>query len=148
MKSIFYSFIFGILSLFVQQSIDAQISATSFTVPSSLPLPTTVSPIKLISFRGSLDNNKILLQWVIGENETADQFEIERSADGKNFVMAALVFGTDKPETADYLFYEKAGTEKISYRIKIIDKKGKAVYSDILVIDPASQNNHVAFVKN
>jgi hypothetical protein len=147
MKSIFYSFIFGILSLFVQRPINAQSNTASFTIPSSLPLSTTGSPAKLISFRGSLDNNKVLLQWVMGENETADQFEVERSADGKNFEMAALVFGTDKPETDNYMFYDKAGAKKISYRIKIIDKKGKAIYSDILVIDPAG-NNGIAFVKN
>ena len=55
----------------------------------------------------------MILNWVVGENETADRFEIEKSTDGKTFIMAALVFGTEKPKTDKYQFYEKAGRKKV-----------------------------------
>ena len=70
----------------------------------------------------------------MGENETTDQFEIEKSTDGKNFTLAALIFGTDKPEKDSYEFYDKMKKEEISYRLKIISKNKQVAYSDILVI--------------
>lgn len=81
------------------------------------------------------------MQWVINQNETANQFEVEKSIDGKRFSMVALVFGTDKPETETYMFYEKSSSKKVSYRIKCIDKNKSISYSDILVIDPLVNNN-------
>lgn len=75
---------------------------------------------------------------MIGDNETAYCFEVEKSTDGKNFSMAALVFGTDKPADDNYEFYEKAGNPKTVYRIKLINKDKKAEYSPIVQINPAA----------
>jgi hypothetical protein len=110
--------------------------------PFASPLPQSVpgiadGPAKLVQFAGRISNDKVVLNWVVDENETADLFEVEKSTDGVNFTMAALVFGTDKPATDKYEFYEKAGNQKTSYRIKLIDKNKKAVYSSIVEIKPA-----------
>jgi hypothetical protein len=42
-------------------------------------------PVKLISFAGNLNNNKISLQWAVAENENNDHFEVEKSIDGQRF---------------------------------------------------------------
>jgi hypothetical protein len=93
---------------------------------------------KVINLKASLYNNKVLLQWMVTENELADQFEVEKSTDGTNFTMAALVFGTDKPETDNYAFYEKATDKKTIYRIRIIKKDKKSEYSETVIIEPAN----------
>jgi hypothetical protein len=106
---------------------------------STAPLSTTtisVTPAKLISIDGSISNHKAILNWVVGENETAYQFEVEKSTDGKNFFMAALVFGTDKTDNDKYQFFEKAGNRKISYRIKLINKNRQTEYSSVVEINP------------
>ena len=110
-----------------------------FATPSPLPSSATINKHKpqLISFRGSLNDRKVLLQWVVKENETTNQFEVQKSTDGKNFVMAALVFSTDIKETGNYQFYEDAGNKKIFYRIKLITRDQKTEYSSIIEIDPA-----------
>jgi hypothetical protein len=92
-------------------------------------------PSKRVSFNASMTNNKVILNWVIAENETTDKFEIEKSMDGENFSMVALVFATDKAETANYQFYEKATNKKMLYRIKIVDKNNTVSYSSVLTID-------------
>lgn len=118
---------------------DAQSVIAPFA--SNTPLSTTtisVVPAKLISIAGSINNHKVVLNWVVGENETADQFEVEKSTDGKNFSLAALVFGTDKPETCNYQFYEKAGKQKILYRIKLINKNKQTEYSAVVEINPTA----------
>jgi len=115
----------------------AQTDIAPFASPSPLP-PTTLSiaPAKVISIDGSISNQKVILNWVVSENETADQFEVEKSTDGKNFKMTALVFGTDKPATDKYQFYEKAGKQKIVYRIKLINKNKETEYSEVVEISP------------
>ena len=72
---------------------------------------------------------------MIGVNEYADKFEVERSTDGKNYVMVALVFGTDKNDTDHYMFYEKATDKKTMYRLKIFDKSKGVLYSNSVVVE-------------
>lgn len=78
-----------------------------------------------------------MLSWSISSNEDANRFELERSQDGKDFIMAALIFGTDKAGTESYQFLEK---EKYSrtyyYRIRIIGKNGKEKFSEAISAGP------------
>lgn len=111
-------------------------STVAFTKPSFVSLPDSEQLGRLINFKGSINKNKLWLEWMVKENEKADQFVIEKSVDGKNFEMAALVFGTDKPDTENYRFYEKAADKKISYRIKLITKKQEMEYSSIIEVNP------------
>ena len=60
------------------------------------------------------------------------------SLDGKNFSTAAIVFGTDKSETEEYQFFEKASKPKSVYRIKLINKQRQVAYSKIITVSPAS----------
>jgi hypothetical protein len=119
----------------------AQSGTAPFATPSPFPSSATISQqsSRFSSFKGSLgSSHKILLQWAVKENETTNQFEVERSIDGKNFVMTALVFGTDKPETGNYQFYEKGADKKVSYRIKLISKDQQTEYSPVIEIDPSA----------
>ncbi len=128
-----------VVIFFIQQPLYADAQKSSFIkIPSLFTRTYTTlfsASSKLISFKASKIRNKVLLQWVMVENETTDQFEIEKSTDGKNFEIAALIFGTDKPETDSYEFYDSVKKDKISYRLKIIDKNKQITYSDILVIN-------------
>ena len=141
MKSFLRFLSFGILSLAINHHASSQTEVALFTSASSSFNISKSQPVKVLSFQGTRSNNKISMQWVIAENETAEQFEIEKSVDGKNFSIVALVFGTDKAETETYMFYEKSGSKKVSYRIKCIDKNQNITYSDILVIDSTGNNN-------
>jgi hypothetical protein len=123
------------LRIFYQPG-NAQASIAPFTSHPLLTAAFNSSSAKLISFTGNFKDNKVFLEWMVAENETADQFEVEKSTDGKNYTLAALVFGTDKSETAKYLFYEKAGRQKTMYRLKLILKNKKAEYSTVVEVTP------------
>jgi hypothetical protein len=97
-------------------------------------------PPQLVSFKGSRSGSKVVLQWTVSDNEMADQFEVQKSVNGKEFEMAALVFGTDKPATDRYEFYEIAASGKVQYRIKLLGKKSTTEYSAVVTIDPPKQN--------
>jgi len=139
MKSFLRLLFFGILSSIITSHVFAQTEIALFTsTPSSFTISKS-QPVKVISFQGNRTNNKVSIQWTIAENETADQFEVEKSIDGKSFSTAGLVFGTDKAQTETYMFYEKSSSKKVFYRIKCIDRNQSINYSDILVIDAISQ---------
>jgi hypothetical protein len=115
-------------------SVYAQQSSTLFT---ATPPSSTTKISRILSFTSSLKKDRVLLSWSISDNEDANRFELERSLDGKEFVMAALIFGTDKVGTDNYQFLEK---EKYSrtyyYRIRIIGKNGRTIYSDAINAGP------------
>ncbi|OSZ73722.1 hypothetical protein CAP36_17100 [Chitinophagaceae bacterium IBVUCB2] len=125
------------LRLFYQPS-NAQETLAPFASPSYTSLTKAKNLPSLINFNGNITNNRVLLQWQVSENQAADQFEIEKSTDGKNFSLAALIFGTDKPETDNYWFYEKAKQSKFHYRVKMITKAKQTTYSSVIVIKPNS----------
>ncbi|WP_276503157.1 hypothetical protein [Terrimonas pollutisoli] len=77
-------------------------------------------------------NEKLMISWSTEENEKTNRFELEKSKDGKQFLLAAIVFGTDKKDTDNYMFYEKASKKKIFYRVKIIQNDGSVGYSPIV----------------
>jgi hypothetical protein len=94
----------------------------------------SVLPINLISFQGNMNkNNKVVLQWKVADNETANMFEVQRSIDGVDFKTIGLVFSSEKTGLEDYLFYETFDADKVMYRLKMIDKQQNISFSKILV---------------
>ena len=102
-------------------------------------------PVHLISFQGNMNkNNKVTLNWTVADNETANSFEVERSFNGRDFTTVGVVFASEKPGTENYMFYETtSGTDKVMYRLKMIDKHHEVDYSRILIfqLKSASTNN-------
>jgi hypothetical protein len=112
----------------------------------SIPLP-----VQLISFNGSLVNNKVQLKWFVAENELGDRFEIEKSADGRNFSTIGYVLPLSKNGTQDYLFNEGIELNGAGYyRLKIVNKSGAIVQSNIVVLknDKASTASSLVVLKS
>lgn len=92
-------------------------------------------PVHLISFQGNMNkNNKVTLQWKVADNETADRFEVQRSYNGNEFTSIGIVLTTEKVGAENYMFYETVNTsDKVMYRLRMIDKKQDIDFSKILV---------------
>lgn len=134
----FTAFVIIVALRIIYHPVSAKTETAPFASPTPRPVPTgSIVPAKLISINGSISNNKVFLNWKVDENETADQFEVEKSIGGRPFKMTALVFGTDKPDTDVYEFYEKAGNQKVLYRIRLINKDKREEYSPIVEINPS-----------
>ncbi|MEO7393546.1 MAG: hypothetical protein ABIU11_01310 [Chitinophagaceae bacterium] len=124
------------MRLFYQPSIVKE-AQPLFIEPKPEPIPTVLfNTARVININASISKNKVFLEWIVSENESAAQFEVEKSIDGKNFIMTALVFGTDKIASDTYQFYEKKGNSKVQYRIKIINKNQTVEYSSAIEINP------------
>ena len=108
-------------------------------------------PVHLISFQGNINkNNKVTLQWTLGNNEQSDQFEIQRSNNNSEFKTIGIVFATEKTGAEDYMFYETINnTGNVMYRLKLIDKVQEIGYSKILVFQSkATTSNHIKISGN
>jgi hypothetical protein len=96
-------------------------------------------PIKLLSFSASLQNtNTAKLQWQIATAEEDSKYELQRSADGRNFSIINLQTGTS---SLTQFNYTDNGLPNGSYyyRLKMIDKDGKVTYSNMAVIKVGSK---------
>ena len=110
-----------------------QAKKNPFTAPSLLNRTVRV-PAHIIHFNSHLKNDKVFLEWQVNDNDSADQFQVEKSEDGKYFILAAIVFGDDKLETTNYQFYEKVNSLKLFYRVKLINKNQQVTYSDVIKV--------------
>ena len=114
--------------------------------PNAVPLP-----VHLISFQGNLNkNNKVTLNWTVADNETVNNFEVERSTNGKDFTAVATVFASEKIGMENYMFYETVNaTDKVMYRLKMIDKQHDIDYSRILIFNSkAVAGNTIKIIGN
>ena len=91
---------------------------------------TTPLALSFSAFNISKDACSIDLHWSMADDNKAASFEIERSNDGKNFETIAQLASQSNP---DYVYKDKNlknGTYE--YRIKIIEKDGNPVFSNVL----------------
>ena len=107
---------------------------------SSLTVIAAPVPLTLISFSALLNNCEPVLKWVTESEINTDRFEIERSsANASVFTMIGSLSATGSGATkSNYSFADNnivTSTEKIFYRLKMIDKDGKFKYSEILPIN-------------
>jgi hypothetical protein len=130
------AFVLIIALRLVYQPVKANKNFVPFT--SRQPVAATANPAhaRFMGISAIKINNNIILKWIIGENENAWCFEVEKSADGKKFSLTALVFGTDKTGADSYWFSEKAGRRRLIYRIKYIGKDNTTEYSPVTTISP------------
>jgi hypothetical protein len=107
---------------------DLAIDDISFTQSCS------VLPINLTSFDALKQDRNVLLDWIISSNPSLDYFYIERSLDnGTTWVQIGKVSasGTNTQTQAYSFADDNPGNGLNLYRLKINDKSGNFVYSNI-----------------
>lgn len=112
--------------------------------------PFSTLPIHLMSFQGNMNkNNKVTLNWTVADNEIANNFEVERSTNGKDFNTVAVVMASEKIGTENYMYYETvSSTDKIMYRLKMTDKSNEVNYSKILIFGTKTIAGNIKIIGN
>jgi photosystem II stability/assembly factor-like uncharacterized protein len=97
----------------------------------------TVFPVTLSSFEVSKSGNSALLQWSTATESNFSHFEIERSANGKDFVTISNVKGVgNASKGSQYSFQDFQYLKGMNYyRLKMVDKDGSHNYSKAENID-------------
>lgn len=94
----------------------------------------TVLPLTLIEFTATKSGEKTLLHWKTVDEINIDHFEIERSADGTSWSALATTTAHNAAGFQYYDIMDPAPLLTNYYRLKIIDRDHKAVYSPIRLI--------------
>ncbi|MEO6542189.1 MAG: FG-GAP-like repeat-containing protein [Ferruginibacter sp.] len=95
-----------------------------------------ILPVKFLSFKALKNSSDVYLEWVV-ENETdqTDWYEIERSFTGTTFIKLYTIQKNTASGSHSYHFTDLdialPGVKNIYYRVKQIDKDGKAAYTEI-----------------
>lgn len=99
-------------------------------------------PVTFVDFTGKVDGNAILLEWATMSELNNEHFEIERSVDGKNFVIIGYVEGAGvSSERIDYQFIDNTPEYGYQYyRLLQVDYNGVRTYAD-KIIRVLYQNN-------
>ena len=105
-------------------------------------------PVKLNSFQGSKNKSNVQLQWNVGVNEIANEFQVERSTDGKNFEAAAVMFATEKTGNEVYNYSEINETSKVYYRLKMTDESDVVSYSKVLMFSSVKSSKPLNIIGN
>ena len=97
-------------------------------------------PVELISFKATYRDGTTLLKWQIAQPETALNFSVERSGDGRAWKTIQLVHA--HPDISDYEAADKSPMPKTNfYRLKMTDIEHVVSYSTIqkIFIPPGNE---------
>jgi PQQ-dependent dehydrogenase (s-GDH family) len=99
----------------------------------------TVLPLTLLQFKGSLQGSAALLEWETENEMNTSHFELERSIDGRNFAQLTTVAAAGTSTSKIRYSYPdndiaSLSTSTIFYRLKMVDADGKFNYSNIITI--------------
>ena len=107
-------------------------------------------PVELVSFNAQIISKMTRLSWQTAAEKNNEGFDIERSADGKNWQTIGFVqgYGTTQEEQ-NYTFIDETPLDGNNYyRLKQIDFDGQFEYSMIEVVELATDAKPLSIYPN
>lgn len=97
-------------------------------------------PVTLIDLKAVATQNEVKLSWATTSEKNSDHFVVERSNDGNHFSEIGNVNASGTKSTAtNYSFEDQEAYNQnaspLFYRLKMIDKDGRSVLSDIVSVN-------------
>jgi hypothetical protein len=86
----------------------------------------------LKTFQGVVAGDQVQLKWTVVENENNNYFEVEKSADGREYKSIARINATQKVAVENYSFTDDA-QGRAFYRLKVVSKNNVRMFSNVLV---------------
>ncbi|UAY52021.1 DUF7619 domain-containing protein [Ferruginibacter albus] len=106
-------------------------------------------PLQLLSFSGSMQtvSNTVLLRWNTANEFNTNYFTVEQSADRMHFTEIKNLTAKGIGDNS-YNYSVPAKDAVMYYRIKITDKDGHYIYSNIVEIKYIADNNDLIVLNN
>lgn len=116
---------------------DTFTSFSDFALASTDPLnATNPLPVVLTSFTAQRQSEAALLQWTTAQEKNSAFFDVQRSADGREFqTLGRVEAAGDATSTRRYAFHDAtapAGT--VYYRLRQVDRDATATLSEVRVL--------------
>ncbi|MBC7902678.1 MAG: T9SS type A sorting domain-containing protein [Gemmatimonadaceae bacterium] len=108
--------------------------------------PLSALPVTFSSFNATKNDNAVVLTWTTANEFNNNNFEIEKSTDGLNYNVIAVMMGAGTSSTSSsYKFTDKnISNSVVYYRLRQVDIDGNSKYS---VVKTISGNGKVADAK-
>jgi hypothetical protein len=113
-------------------------SVAASNMPLSLvPFTAGILPVNITLLRAYKQINKVAVEWITDLEVNNDFFEVERSADGKEFRSIGSVRGNGNKNTHSFYSFEDYNplNGMNYYRLKQVDFDGIYEYSDVVSVD-------------
>jgi len=94
----------------------------------------TTLPVRISSVTATASNDKINVSWKTENEINIDQYIIERSNDAIHFEAITAIVAKNNSSTYNYTDAQPFSGKNF-YRIKILDKSGRSVYSNIVSVN-------------
>jgi hypothetical protein len=92
-------------------------------------------PLLLTGFTARENNCSIVAEWTTAEEENVASFTLEISKDGRNFHSEKTINANNTDGSHTYKLELPATTNKLFYRLKIEDRDGSTMYSQIVAVN-------------
>jgi hypothetical protein len=123
-------------------------TACSYSDPITIALNVLIGcgpPLKadLLSATGKLTNNIAKISWVTSKEDEQVIFELEKSADGINFSLIAIIVGKNNvtAETNNYSYTDpEVVNNKAYYRVVMINSQNRKKYSSTMLLNTIAKN--------
>lgn len=111
---------------------------------------TAVLPVELSYFEGKIQNSSNILAWATLTEQNNDYFEVQYSANGREFSILDMVAGKGTTtEIQNYEYTHKSVTSSDNYyRLKQVDFDGDFEYSDIIYLQNDTRDTPIAIYPN
>lgn len=106
-------------------------------------------PVNITSFTAAAKGKNVLLNWRVAQESNMKGYDIERSANGRQFDNIGNIQATNTSIQHDYAFTDANAltiNSMLYYRLKTLDKNGKVAYSKIITLSPGEANLSVRVV--
>jgi hypothetical protein len=124
------------ISITTGNNVTLYTTATGTIIKGVAFAPAASTPLNLVSFNASLNNNNTVNVWwaTVNELNTAG-FEIQRSTDAINFTADGFVAANNKSSLNNYNYVDaKTISRPTYYRLKMTDKDGTFSYSNVVKV--------------
>lgn len=95
---------------------------------------TCTLPVKLLSFTGRINGKVNDLTWTSATEENVNRYELERSTNGVDFKLIAVLRATNTNVQQVYNSIDGEPTARAFYRLKMIDNDGSFEYSNMVTL--------------
>ncbi|MEP7164569.1 MAG: hypothetical protein ABI741_07740 [Ferruginibacter sp.] len=87
------------------------------------------------NLKASVENNRLVINWVVAETVSINNCEVQASADGITFSTIGIVMGADPKQANSFCFKQslnKMKTGRVFYRVVNMETSGRSTTSNIV----------------
>jgi ELWxxDGT repeat protein len=103
----------------------------------------SILPLDLIEFKGRLENSDAVLTWKTSNEINTEEFVVERSINGNNYISVGNVISANTAGIHNYSFTDRnvddLGIDVVYYRLKQRDADSRYTYSKVVTLSVTSK---------